>query len=161
VKFAVIRIIRGKNRGLICGQEVVLDSIIYEINGTLSVDEFLDVLNSSGLAERRPVNDLDCIKGMLKYANLTVVARRGNKVVGVARSVTDFHFCCYLSDIAVDKGYQHLGIGKTLIHKTKDKLGKRCKLLLLSAPAAVEYYPKIGFKRHNQAWILDETDQVK
>ena len=138
-----------------------INDITYEINGTLSVNEFLDVLNSSGLAERRPIDDLDCIKGMLKYANLTVVARIGNMVVGVARSVTDFHYCCYLSDIAVDKEYQHLGIGKTLIHKTKDKLGKRCKLILLSAPAAVEYYPKIGFRRHDQAWVLDECDQVK
>ena len=138
-----------------------MDDITYEINGDFSVDEFRDILKSSGLAQRRPVNDLECIKGMVKNANLTVVAKDGIKIVGVARSVTDFHYCCYLSDIAVDEGYQHLGIGKTLIRKTKEELGNRCKIILLSAPAATEYYPKIGFGKHNQAWILDENDVLK
>ena len=113
------------------------------------------------LAERRPVNDLGCIKGMVENSNLMVIAKEGNKIIGMARSVTDFHYCCYLSDIAVDKKYQHLGIGKSLIRKTREKLGKQCKLILLSAPAAIEFYSKIGFKKHNQAWILDEDDQLK
>ena len=91
----MIRVIRGL-RGY------HMDGITYEINGDFSVDEFLDILKSSGLAERRPVRDLECIEGMVKNANLTVVAKDGIKIVGVARSVTDFHYCCYLSDIAVD-----------------------------------------------------------
>ena len=137
------------------------DTITYEINQPLSVSEFIDVLKASGLAERRPVEDLDCIHGMLKNANLTVVAKCKGIVIGVARSVTDFHYCCYLSDLAVDKTYQNKGIGKILMQKTKDVLGKKCKLILLSAPNAVEYYPKAGFKKHNQAWILDENEQIK
>jgi predicted N-acetyltransferase YhbS len=133
----------------------------YEINQPLSASEFIDVLRASGLAERRPVEDLDCIRGMLENANLTVVAKNKGNVIGVARSVTDFHYCCYLSDLAVDKEYQNQGIGKILMHKTKELLGKRCKLILLSAPNAVDYYPKVGFKKHDQAWILDENDQIK
>jgi predicted N-acetyltransferase YhbS len=88
---------------------------------------------------------------MLHYANLTIVAKDRDKVIGVARPVTDFHYCCYLSDIAVDKAYLHVGIGKNLITKTKEKLSDRCKLILLSAPDAVNYYPKIGFRKHDQA----------
>jgi ribosomal protein S18 acetylase RimI-like enzyme len=138
-----------------------LDRITYEINKALSVEDFIDVLKSSGLAERRPIDDYDCIIGMLKNTNLIVVAKDENKVIGIARSVTDFNYCCYLSDIAVDKEYQRLGIGKHLIIKTKEKLGKHCKLILLSAPDAVDYYPKIGFKKHHQAWVLNENDEVR
>ena len=138
-----------------------MNEISYEINERISVDEFIRVLNSSGLAERRPVVDLDCIAGMLENTNLIIVARNGDKIVGIARSVTDFHYCCYLSDLAVDKDYQKLGVGKMLIQKTKEMLGKKCKLILLSAPDAVGYYPKIGFKRHEQAWILDERNDLK
>ena len=138
-----------------------MNKISYEVNGQLSIDEFISVLNSSGLAERRPVDDLECIAGMLENANLIIVAKNGDKIVGIARSVTDYHYCCYLSDLAVDKDYQKHGIGKMLIQKTKEILGKKCMLILLSAPAAVGYYPKIGFKRHEQAWVLHERDDLK
>ena len=137
-----------------------MDKITYETNGSITVDEFISILKASGLGERRPVEDLECIKGMVENANLIVCAKDGNKIIGVARSVTDFSYCCYLSDIAVDKKYQHQGIGKELIRKTKEELGKLCKLILLAAPAAVDYYPIIGFKKHNQAWLLDEQEEV-
>jgi GNAT superfamily N-acetyltransferase len=84
-----------------------------------------------------------------------------NLCVGVARSVTDYYYCCYLSDLAADKEYQQQGIGKMLIQKARDASRNRCRLILLSAPAAVQYYPKIGFKKHDQAWVLDEKDKIK
>ena len=74
--------------------------------------------------------------------------------MGVARSVTDFAYCCYLSDLAVDEAYQHKGIGRELIRLTKSKLGPKANLILLSAPKAVTYYPKIGLEAHPSAWIL-------
>lgn len=138
-----------------------MDGITYEINGALTPEEFISVLKASTLGERRPVDDIECMRGMVDNSNLTVCAKKGNKVIGVARSVTDFSYCCYLSDIAVDKEYQHQGIGKELIRKTKEQLGNRCKLILLSAPAAVDYYPKLGFKKHNQAWLLDADKILK
>ena len=86
----------------------------------------------------------------------TCFARRGTveKLVGVARSVTDFEFCCYLSDLAVDQAYQKRGIGRELIRLTQSRLGKKAKLILLSAPKAEGYYPKIGFDQHRSAWVL-------
>jgi ribosomal protein S18 acetylase RimI-like enzyme len=138
-----------------------LKNITYTLNAPISNAEFISVLKSSGLAERRPINDLKCITGMLENANLTVVAKIEDKVIGIARSVTDFHYCCYLSDLAVDKDYQQLGVGKMLIQKTMGALDEQCKLILLSAPNAIGYYPKIGFKKHNQAWVLDKKDQIK
>jgi len=137
-----------------------MSDIEYQICNSLSAEEFIEVLTSSTLAERRPVHDLECIRAMVEHANLIVCARHQGKLVGVARSVTDFNYCCYLSDLAVDKKFQHQGIGKQLIKLTKDQLGKYCRLILLSAPAAAGFYPKIGFKHHDQAWYVDQADEI-
>lgn len=126
----------------------------YRINQPINPDQFIDVLTRSTLAERRPVDDKECIEGMLEHANLTVTAWDGDKLVGIARSMTDFHYACYLSDLAVDAAYQHGGIGRELIRQTQRALGPRCKLRLISAPAAVGYYPKLGFVRNEQCWEL-------
>ncbi|HHI94443.1 MAG TPA: N-acetyltransferase [Gammaproteobacteria bacterium] len=131
--------------------------ITYAVNNKPSADEFIGLLVSSTLAERRPVEDRACIEGMLKNANLIITAHDENKLVGIARSITDFHYACYLSDIAVDKTYQNNGIGKQLIAHTQQQLGTRCKLILLSAPDAADYYPKIGFSQHPRAWVLAES----
>jgi len=129
--------------------------IEYAVNDKPSVNEFIDVLVSSALAERRPVEDRACIQGMLENANLIVTARDDGKLIGIARSMTDFHYACYLSDIAVDRAHQQNGIGKQLITLTRKQLGERCKLILLSAPDATGYYPKIGFIQHPRAWVLN------
>lgn len=132
--------------------------ITYKLNPTLSLDEFTKVLINSTLAERRPVDDKWCIQGMLDHADLIITAHDKEKIVGVARSVTDFNYCCYLSDLVVDRAYQKQGIGKALIEQTQKQLASRCKLILLSAPAATEYYPKIGFAPHHSAWTMNATD---
>jgi len=120
----------------------------------LTEDEFIDILNRSTLGERRPIEDKECMRGMLKNADIVITAVENDKIVGVARSVTDFHYCCYLSDLAVDKEYQKHGIGKKLIEMTQKQLNEKCKIILLSAPAATEYYPKVGFTQHPSAWTL-------
>ncbi len=134
--------------------------IEYKVNREIPADEFIDLLRRSTLAARRPVEDRDCIDGMLKNANLLVTAWKDDRLIGVARSVTDFTYCCYLSDLAVDLEYQRCGIGKRLIAETQNRLGPRCKIILLSAPAAVGYYPQIGFEHHPQAWILPRERKI-
>ena len=104
--------------------------IRYEINKPVSVKEFVDVLKRSTLAERRPVDDFDCMKGVIENSNLIVSARDGGKMVGIARSLTDFHYACYLSDLAVDIAYQKRGIGKKLIDLTQRQLKEKCKIIL-------------------------------
>jgi len=98
---------------------------------------------------------------MLQHANLLCTAWDEGKLVGVARSVTDFEYCCYLSDLAVDEKYQKNGIGKELIRLTQLKLGPRAKIILLAAPKAAEYYPRIGFAAHGSAWILPAIKNLK
>ncbi len=120
----------------------------------LSPTLFIDLLHRSTLADRRPVDDAEAIAGMVANADLTVTAWDGDLLVGVARSVTDFTYCCYLSDLAVDVAYQRQGIGVELIARTQAQLGSRCNLILLAAPAAADYYGHIGFVHHPRCWIL-------
>jgi len=137
-----------------------MNEIIYQVESKLDPSEFIDVLNSSTLGERRPVNDVDRINKMCKNANLIVTARLDGKLIGIARSITDFVYCTYLSDLAVDKEFQKKGIGKRLIEETK-KQSPLAKLILLSAPAAIDYYPKIGMKKHDYCFILDDIKELK
>ena len=128
--------------------------IDYSTTTPLSPTTFIDLLHRSTLAARRPVDDAETIAGMLANADLTVTAWDGELLVGVARSVTDFTYCCYLSDLAVDVAYQRQGIGVELIAHTQAQLGPRCNLILLAAPAAANYYGHIGFNHHPRCWIL-------
>ncbi|WP_339722463.1 GNAT family N-acetyltransferase [Marinomonas primoryensis] len=133
----------------------------YKINQTITADQFIGLLSKTSLGARRPIDEIETIEAMLSNANLLVTAWQGDRLIGVARSVTDFAFCCYLSDIAVDESIQASGIGKTLIRMTKEALKPTCSLILLSAPQAVGYYPKIGFTQHNSAWVLGDIEDLK
>lgn len=135
-------------------------SIQYDHNRSISEADFVDLLQRSTLAERRPVDDPKCIKAMLAHANLLCTAWDSAKLVGVARSVTDFEFCCYLSDLAVDEAYQKQGIGRELIRLTQSRLGSKATIILLAAPKAEAYYPKIGFDAHRSAWILSANTKL-
>lgn len=134
--------------------------IKYQLETDLSAEEFQQVLRSSTLGERRPVEDLERLRQMVKNANLTVTARLDGKLIGVARSVSDFAYCTYLSDLAVDEVYQRRGIGRELIRRTSEA-APMAKVILLSAPAAVEYYPRIGMERHTQAYLLADAKDLK
>lgn len=120
---------------------------------TLRVEEFRALLVDSTLGERRPVDRPETLAKMLAHANLIVAAREAGRLVGVARSLTDFAYCCYLSDLAVARSLQRQGVGRRLIEATLAELEPGAKLILLAAPAAVDYYAKVGFDRHPSAWI--------
>lgn len=126
----------------------------FSLDHTISLDQFRDLLIRSTLSERRPIADSECLQGMLDHADIIVSCWSDELLVGIARAVTDFHFCCYLCDLAVDQEFQGQGIGTKLISLTKERLHPKCTTILLSAPAATTYYPHIGFERHESAWIL-------
>ena len=135
--------------------------IDYRIDSTISNDQFIDVLRRSSLAERRPVEDAECMQNMLRHADIIATAWNGDQLIGVARSVSDFSYCCYLSDLAVDRHFQRAGIGLELIRLTRAQLGPRCALILLAAPAAAAYYRHIGFSPHDSAWFIESDDQLR
>jgi ribosomal protein S18 acetylase RimI-like enzyme len=120
----------------------------------LDLDEVVEVYRSSGLGERRPIADTGRFHAMVRNANLIVTCRVDGTMVGIARSISDFSYVTYLSDIAVSRQYQRSGIGRALIEATR-KEAPQAKVVLLSAPAATEYYPHIGFSRHDSAWVLN------
>jgi GNAT superfamily N-acetyltransferase len=134
--------------------------VAYKINTAVSADQFIKLLEDSTLAERRPTEDRACMKGMLANSNLLVSAWDGAELVGIARSVTDFHYACYLSDLAVARSHQERGIGKRLQAVTQEQLGPRCKLILLAAPAADSYYKHLGYSHNPRAWVLDRSTEI-
>ena len=133
--------------------------IKYSTENDLTVEEFRDVLVRSTLAARRPVDEPERLRLMLQHGNLIITARDNGKLIGVSRSLTDFAFCTYLSDLAVDEAYQKQGIGKELIRLTK-LASPKAKLILLAAPAAINYYPKIGMSKFEYCFVLDEVEKL-
>lgn len=134
--------------------------IVYQIENELSTTEFKQVLINSTLGDRRPVNDRGRLRRMVKHANLIATARYHGKLVGVSRAMTDFAFCTYLSDLAVDIDFQKRGIGIELIRLTK-LAAPKAKLILLAAPKAIQYYSKIGMSQFEHCYFLDVVHDLK
>jgi GNAT superfamily N-acetyltransferase len=135
-------------------------NIEYKINEPVTGKQFITLLEASTLGERRPIEDHDCMEGMIANSNLTVSAWHNGNLVGIARSVTDFHYACYLSDLAVSKEYQKSGIGKHLQMITQQQLGSKCKLILIAAPAANQYYEHLGFTNNRRCWVLPRESSI-
>jgi GNAT superfamily N-acetyltransferase len=135
--------------------------IDYRVGNTLDLDVVLELYRASTLAERRPIDDRERMRTMLERADIVVTAWDGPLLVGLARSISDFAYCTYLSDLAVRVSHQRQGIGRELIRRTRDAADPRASLILLSAPAAVDYYPRVGFIRHESAWLLREGDELR
>jgi GNAT superfamily N-acetyltransferase len=131
------------------------DSIVYGTEPRLSAEEFVEVLRRSTLAERRPVSEPETIAGMLAHASLIVTARAAGRLVGVARSLTDFSYCTYLSDLAVVAEFQRRGIGRELIRRSHSAAGLHTTLILLAAPKAQAYYQHVGLRLHSSCWVID------
>ena len=127
--------------------------ITYRTGNDLDLDAVIELYRASTLGERRPVDDRERMRQMLANANLVVTAWDGGLLVGIARSVSDFSYCTYLSDLAVRQSHQRQGIGRELIRRTREHSGQ-ATVILLAAPKAVDYYPRVGFTRHPQAWLL-------
>ena len=131
----------------------------YALEPDLAVAEFIDILRRSTLAERRPVDDARTMAGMLEHADVIVTARDSRRLlVGVSRAITDFNYCTYLSDLAVDEAFQRQGIGRELIRRTHLAAGLKTNLILLAAPKAETYYPHIGMLHHNSCWRLARVE---
>jgi predicted N-acetyltransferase YhbS len=133
--------------------------IVYKHDAPLDVDEVIALYKRSTLGERRPVDRPDIFKKMISCAGLTITAWDEDRLIGIARSFTDFGYVAYLADLAVDGEYQKQGIGKRLIDETRAKLDATCQIVLLAAPAANGYYPRLGFENNPRAWVLRGVDK--
>jgi ribosomal protein S18 acetylase RimI-like enzyme len=134
--------------------------IEYRTDAAFTVEQMIELYVDSTLGPRRPVEDRDRMATMQANANLTITAWDGVALVGIARSVTDWVYATYLSDLAVKKSCQRQGIGKELIRRTQEA-APQAMLILLAAPAAREYYPHVGMEQHPSAWILRPGQKLK
>ena len=131
-----------------------MSEVVVALEPELSAEAFADILRRSTLADRRPADDLQRLEGMLRSADIVVTARTDTgELVGVSRAISDFHYCTYLSDLAVAESHQRQGIGRALIQRTHEAAGQHTHLVLLAAPAAREYYGKVGMERHDACWM--------
>lgn len=129
-------------------------TVAYQVEPNLDAAAFIDVLVRSTLAERRPVDRPDVIRAMLDHADIIVTARAGDLLVGISRAISDFSYCTYLSDLAVDQAHQGRGIGRELIRRTHEAAGLHTHLILLASPKARTYYPHIGMQQHDSCWVI-------
>lgn len=127
--------------------------ITYRLGNDLDLDGVIDLYVDSTLGERRPVSERERMERMLAEGNLVVTAWEDDLLVGISRSITDWVYCTYLSDLAVRLDFQGQGIGRELVRRTRQE-APQAMVILLAAPKAVDYYPKIGMTQHNSAWIL-------
>ena len=134
-------------------------SINYQVNPPISVHDLIDILKKSTVGLRRPLSDLEAMESILAHANYYIGAYENGNLVGLARAMTDFVYTTYLADLAVDEKYQHQGIGKQLIKMLKKNIPK-AKLILLAAPAAEAYYPKIGMQNHPHCYFIDDVEEI-
>ena len=133
---------------------ITTSDIQYRNDVRITAKDFVDVLKRSTLAARRPVDDVEKIQLMLDHGNVLITAWQDDLLIGVSRALTDFSFCCYLSDLAVDESFQKQGIGNQLIDETHKAAGLQTMLILLAAPAAVDYYPKIGMEKFTDCFVI-------
>ena len=129
--------------------------LTYRTNHPVSRAQFIALLQKTSLGARRPLAEAERIDAMLQNADLLISAWDDDRLVGIARAVTDYAYCCYLSDLAVDEAYQRRGIGQELLATLKQALHPQCKIILLAAPQATDYYPHIGFTQHQSAWTKE------
>ncbi|MEK4512028.1 GNAT family N-acetyltransferase [Paenibacillus sp. FSL K6-2524] len=126
--------------------------IIYSEEKEQLARDVAEVFKNSEI--KRPFDDYERIQKMIDNSDVMITAWFDGKMIGVARAITDFSYCCYLSDLAVDKRYQKHGIGKELVKRIQSIVGDECSMVLLSAPGAVEYYPRLGFENSDKAFVI-------
>lgn len=135
--------------------------ICYRAGNDLDVSAVIELYQASTLGARRPVDDPERMAAMLRNANIVITAWDGQLLVGISRALSDFSYATYLSDLAVRASHQRQGIGKELIRRTQNAGGAQTRVILLAAPAAAEYYVRIGFKHHPRAWMLEPGETVE
>lgn len=135
--------------------------ITYTDRRDLDLAQVIDLYHASTLGQRRPVDDIDRMREMMTNANLVITAWDGGRLVGIARCLTDHSYVAYLSDLAVDVAYQKQGIGRELMRHVQEALHPKANVILLAAPAAVNYYPRIGMEQHPSAWIVQADQELR
>lgn len=132
-----------------------MTNIAYSDSRQVTAEQLSELFERAAM--KRPIGDIDRLQRMLDNADITISAWDGDRLVGIARAITDYAYCCYLSDLAVDGDYQKSGIGSRLVDRVRESIGESCSLILISAPGAVDYYPKLGFTLSDKAYVIPRS----
>lgn len=141
-------------------KQLNINMISFKKDAPLTLEQFTALYRESTLAERRPAERPEIMQQMKDNADVTITAWDGEDLVGISRSLTDFGYVAYLADLAVAKSHQNQGIGRSLIAETRAALGPDCMLVLLAAPAADRFYPRVGFSHNPRAWVLAGSEPL-
>ncbi len=133
--------------------------ITFQREENLPVEEFIEILNSSGLGKRRPMNDPEHLQRMLNGVNLILTARENGKLVGVLRALSDFCYRCFVADLAVSPEYQKKGIGRRLLQEARNT-GPEARLFLFAAEGALPFYKRLGFHLHDHCFQLKADERL-
>lgn len=136
-------------------------NVTYQLEPNLGVTEFADVLRRSASVERRPMAEAATLEAMLRHADLVRTARLDGLLVGVSRVLTDFSYCTYVSNLAVDESYQRRGIGRELLRRTHEAAVLNTGLILPASPRAQTYYPHIGMTKHESCWFIQRRPATR
>lgn len=120
-------------------------TIIYAQEQALSAADYIAVLGSTYMGERRPIGNVARVTRMLAGSNMIVTARDADgAIVGVLRGISDGEWVCYVADLVVHADHQRKGIGTGMLDECKRILGPGMGIVLVAYPEAVDYYRRIG-----------------
>jgi len=92
-------------------------------------------------------SNMERLEQALRNSSHLVTARDGDRLVGLARCVSDDISIAYIQDILVDPEYQHRGIGRVLLQDCLERYPHvRQKVLLTDdRPEQLRFYKALGF----------------
>ncbi len=133
--------------------------ISYQLEAEISINEFQSILEESGLARRRPMEDLNLLAQMISGSNLLVTARAEGKLVGLLRGISDHCYRSFIADLAVSQDYQRKGIGRQLLTIAREQ-APEARLFLFSAEDAAPFYENLGFHLHERCYQLKAGEEL-
>ena len=133
--------------------------ISYQLETEISLTEFLSILKESGLARRRPMEDLNLLERMISGSNLLVTARAEGQLVGLLRGISDHCYRSFIADLAVSQAFQRKGIGRQLLKIAREQ-APEARLILFSAEDALPFYEKLGFHLHERCYQLKVGEEL-
>ena len=92
--------------------------------------------------------DPEALATAVANSTYIVEARDGEKLIGIARGLSDDVSIFYLQDILVEPAWQRQGVGRALIASCLERFGHVRQMVLLTddLPAQHRFYRTMGFQ---------------
>jgi GNAT superfamily N-acetyltransferase len=119
--------------------------LVIEPESGTPVDELLPLYESVGWTAYTAAPGL--LEAAVAGSSCVVTARRGGRLVGLARALSDGATICYLQDVLVHPAEHRLGIGRALVRAVLDRYpAVRQKVLLTDdEPGQRAFYESLGY----------------